>query len=178
MDTSTWKCQTCKQEGTGSIPEECPTCEYYMDDESLTQAGWKQTLRVQQLLDTRTRHIAKLLDYGDKSIDYTYADREGGSITVKWETCCGRGCCSPEKHDAEIPTRYLWLSDEEIQAEEKAKKEATEKKEAEKVRLKALAEAEQVAARARTKAATAEADARAALAKAEATLAALQGVQP
>ena len=175
MDTTTWKCQQCSREGSGSVPEECPDCEYYLGTEALTQAGWKQTLRMQQLLDDRTRHIADLLDYGHESFDYTYADREGGTITAKWETYCGRGCCSPEQHSEDFPARYLWMADADILAEEKAKKEAIQKAEAEKKRKAESAQAEQELARAKARALTAQADAAAALAKAEATAQALRG---
>lgn len=174
MDTTpTWKCQ-CGQEGTGFIPDECPTCEHYLDA-TLTPDGWKATLQAYQVLDERARHITEMLGHGCDSLDFAYAYREGGTFTTRWESAnCRCGCSGYSTHDEDIPTRYLWMSDADIRAEEAAKKEATAKKEAEKQRLKALAQAEQELVKARAKAATAAEDAATALAKAEANLSALR----
>ena len=171
--STTWKCPQCEEEGSGVLPEEC-SCGYYPDGASLTPAGWKQILRTKQFLQERSERIADLLDYGKESFDYTYADREGGTITAKWETYCGRGCCSPEQHSEDFPARYLWMTDADIKKEEEAKKEVARKKEAEKAHLKALAEAEKALSQARTKAATAAADAQKALDQAKANLSHLE----
>lgn len=170
LPAATWKCPQCGEEGTSFLPDESCSCDYYPDGASLTPEGWKATLRAQQFLRERSERIAELLDYGKESFDYTYADREDGTITAHWETCCARGCCSPKGHTADFPSRYIWMTDADILVEEKLKKETARKKEAEKAHLKALAEAERALVAARAKAATAAADAQKALDQAKANL--------
>ena len=122
LPAATWKCPQCGEEGTSFLPDESCSCDYYPDGASLTPEGWKATLRAQQFLRERSERIAELLDYGKESFDYTYADREDGTITAHWETCCARGCCSPKGHTADFPSRYIWMTDADILVEEKLKK--------------------------------------------------------
>ena len=178
MDTTpdTWKCPQCSLGGSDIPPEQCPDCEWYFDrySDHLTEQGYLTAIRLHQKLINRAKEIAKILDYGDTNIEID-DDQPEGTISTSWETYCGRGCCSPEHHHATFPNRYLWMSDEDIRAEEAVKKAASEAQAAEKKRKADSAQAEQELARAQARALTAQADAAAALVKAEATARALRG---
>lgn len=165
-----WTCQ-CGQKGSGFIPDECPVCEHYLDA-TLTKEGWQATIRAEQMLRSRAEHIADMLDYGSEKIEYSYSDREDGTFEVSWESAnCRCGCSGYSTHTESIPTRYLWMSDEDIRAEQAAKKMADEAKIAAEKRKKELADAEAAFARAQARAATAATEAAQALVDAERNLA-------
>ena len=164
--TTHWTCQ-CGQQGSGFIPDQCPTCDDYLDA-TLTKEGWQATIRAAQMLQERAEHVASILGYGDEKIEYHYADREGGTFEVTWKSAnCSRGCCGHSTRKESIPTRYLWMTDEAIRAEQADKKAAAEAKAAEAERKKEIAEAEAALARARARAATAATEAAQALIEAE-----------
>lgn len=169
-----WTCQ-CGYQGSGFIPDECPTCGHYLDA-TPTKEGWQASIRAAQVLYSRAESVADLLDYGHESIRFDYSDREDGTFEVTWESAnCRCGCSGYSTHTKSIPTRYLWMSASDIRTELAAQKAVEEAKAAEVARKKALAEAEAALARAQARAGTAAAEAARALVEAERQLAALQG---
>lgn len=170
MDPIHWKCQ-CGEEGSGFIPESCPRCENYIDAK-LTEQGFRDGLSIYYHIHNRGLRITELLGFGCDSLDFngqTY-------FTTRWEQpACQRGCCGGETRVEEIPTRYLWMKDEDILAEVATDKAKAENAKLEKEQKEKLAKAQSQVEAAKARAATAQADAERALAKAAADLAALQG---
>jgi len=174
MEAITWKCD-CGTEGTGFLPDECPTCGNYGNDRKPTEAGFRGMMEAHQMLRRRAEEITSILGFGCDSLDFSYPD----TFETKWESAnCRCGCSGYSTHTEDIPTRYLWMSDTDIQAEVEAKKAAALKVKEEAERQKKLREAQAQVAAAQARAATAQADAERALARAAADLAALQGVSP
>jgi hypothetical protein len=169
METHTWKCCTCATTGEGNQPDECPTCGRW--DIEPTEAGYRAALLGWERIQKRIEALTNQLDYGLDSYEIN-----GDTITIKWEApACRCGCSGYETHYRDIPIKYLWMSTEEIEADQASIKEAAERARAEAERQKKLKEAERDLQNARARAQTAAEDAAKALADAEKKLSALKG---
>lgn len=164
----TWKCTNCPAEGEGNLPDECPDCTWSCE---LTQEGYIAAFRMSNLIHERARSVSTLLGHGySAAIDLSDLIANS-TFTIRWTSKnCGHWNCPSEDHEEHIPTRYLWMTDEAIQAEIAAKKAEEARAEAEKARKKELAEAEAAFARAQARAQTAAAEAAQALLDAERNL--------
>ena len=173
MEAVTWKCTNCPAEGTGNLPDECPDCTWSCE---LTQEGYVAAFRMSNLIHERAQSVSALLGHGySATIDHSDL-RPDSTFTIRWTSKnCGHWNCPSEDHEESVPARYLWMSNEAIQAEIDAKKVAAEAKAAEEKRKKELADAGAALARAQARATTAATEAAQALVAAQAKLAALQG---
>ena len=166
---ATWSCNTCNATGDGVPVEQCPTCEDW--DIKLLEDGYREYARSWHRIDTQIHDLARYkLDVGCDS--YTLDD---DSVTVTWEAlACARGCCGYETRTHTFPLKYLWMSWDEIDAAEEARKAAKAKAEADQKKAEEIRQAEAKLAAARKKAETAAQDAARDLENAAAQLAALR----
>lgn len=168
-----WECSWCSYHGEGIPPLRCEDseCDGRIRTSLLSVDDCKMALAMHNALTERAKHVANLLDHGYDCISFvdTNFDDPNSTFSTLWEETWSYG--GHENHYEDIPARYLWMTDEDIQAEIDAEKAAAD---AEARRL-AIKQAEEAAERARYIARTAAATAEKALAEAEANLAALRG---
>lgn len=168
-----WECSWCTYRGEGTPPERCedPECGGRIKVRLVGLDDCKLALVMHNALKERAENVASLLDYGCDRISFadTNFDDPNSTFSVFWEETWNYG--GYDSHDKDIPARYLWMTDEDIQAELDAKKAAADAE----ARQLAIKQAEKAAEWARFTARTAAATAEKALAQAEANLAALRG---
>lgn len=132
-----------------------------------------QAIASHQRLVELAEHVALLIGYGCDRVSFESVNPDAdATFTTYWEESWNFG--GHESREGYIPVRYLWMSNEDIQADQAVKKAEAE----EYVRQANIREAELRLQTARDNVARAQAEAEGKLAEAEAELARIKGAAP